>query len=339
MVAPPTEVPISETHTAHTCCPQIYLPLGVIFHNLGGTHWRSAPRYHLGFVTSHLNAQTAARVAMASCADKKLPSPRRITYPDAVHGKELYSFFGNRVLEHTTSTGAVLAIKVKPMVAMDRSEADMMQHAATHGILAPHVRGVYDIVTIKPIARVLVSERVPGVPLDEAWPGLTDAQKADIKDQLRTQLAHMRKCTQSFIGRVGGQHTRNVYDRLHQTYCGPFDDEKSFDKWCLNRVNRGPIVRWKWQRFLDKERGKSSGTFVLTHGDLTPRNILVQDGTITGIVDWEKSGFFPEYAEYAFAMTLCHGHEKWWIPILKEVLRPCSEQRVEFTRLAEDRGF
>lgn len=276
---------------------------------------------------------------MACYMDVKLPSLRPMTYADAVHGKEIYNFFGNRVLGHTTSTGAVLAIKVKPPEAMDRSEGDMMHYAATKGILAPSVRGVYDIVTSKPIARVLISERVLGVSLDEAWPDLTDFQKENIKEQLRAQLSQMRKCTQPFIGRIGRQHTRNVYDHMLQTYCGPFDDEKAFDKWCLERVKGSPIIRWKWQRFLEKERRKSSAEFVLTHGDLTPRNILVQDGTITGIVDWEKSGFFPEYAEYAFAMVLCHGHEEWWIPVLKEVLQPCSEQRLEFTRLVESRGF
>ncbi|KAK1763750.1 hypothetical protein QBC33DRAFT_580912 [Phialemonium atrogriseum] len=207
-----------------------------------------------------------------------------ITYPDAAHGKEIYNFFGNRVLEHTTLTGAILAIKVKPPTALDRSEADMMQYAATNHVLAPNVRGVYDIVTTKPIARVLVSEG-----------------KSGLKDQLRAQPARMRACTQPFIGRVGRQHVRN--------------------------------------RVLERERRDSPGAFVLTHGDLTPRNFLVQGGVITGIVDWERSGFFPEYAEYAFAMALCHGHEKWWVPVLKDVLQPCSEQRLEFTCLVEKRGF
>ncbi|KAJ3538561.1 hypothetical protein NM208_g5861 [Fusarium decemcellulare] len=276
---------------------------------------------------------------METSKEKKLPSLRKMSYLDAAYGKEIYNFFGNRVLEHTTSTGVVLAIKVKPLEGMDRSEGDMMQYAATNGILAPNVRGVYEVVTSEPIARVLVSERVPGESLDGVWPNLTEIQRSSIKDQLRVQLAQMRKCTQPFIGRVGRQHTRNVYDRLHQTYCGPFSDEKEFDDWCLDQLDGGPLVRWRWQRYLKKERKSSPGRFVLTHGDLTPRNIMVQDGTVTGIVDWEKSGFFPEYAEYAFAFALCHTHEKWWMPVLKEILQPISGQRLEFTRLAENRGF
>jgi aminoglycoside phosphotransferase len=272
---------------------------------------------------------------------------REMGFPDAAEGKEIYNYFGNRVLEHTTSTGAVLAVKVKPPNAMDRSEADMMQYAATNSILAPKVRGVYDIITKKPIARVMVSERVPGVPLADVWLTLSAADQSAIKTQLRAQLARMRACTQPFIGRVGRQHTRNVYDRLHQTYCGPFADEAEFDKWCLARVAGGSssITRWKYERMVERERCDSSSSssrgtaFVLTHGDLTPRNILVQGSVVTGIVDWERSGFFPAYAEYAFAMALCHSHEKWWLPVLEELLQPCSKQRLKFTRLAEDRGF
>lgn len=50
-------------------------------------------------------------------------------------------------------------------------------------------------------------------------------------------------------------------------------------------------------------REPSSKQFVLTHGDLAARNIMVdnESGRITEIVDWEYSGFFPEYMEYALA--------------------------------------
>jgi len=37
---------------------------------------------------------------------------------------------------------------------------------------------------------------------------------------------------------------------------------------------------------------------VFSHGDLLPRNIIVDGSTITAIVDWELAGFYPEYLEY-----------------------------------------
>jgi hypothetical protein len=46
----------------------------------------------------------------------------------------------------------------------------------------------------------------------------------------------------------------------------------------------------------------------MTHSDLYPRNILVQLDSmstlqITGLVDWELSGAYPEYWEYVKALS------------------------------------
>lgn len=174
---------------------------------------------------------------------------------------------------------------------MHRSEDAMMHHAATNGVLVPEVRGIYNVFTHKPIARALITKRAPGMPLDEVWDDLTDEQRSNIKDQLREQLALMRACTQPFIGRVGNHRTRNVYDRLFQRSCGPFKDEAAFDEWCISRLKVGPVSRWRWKRELARSRRESPSKFVLTHGDLTPRNIIVQDGIITGIIDWRGADF------------------------------------------------
>lgn len=274
----------------------------------------------------------------------------KMSYHDAVIGKEIHNFWGGKVIEHTTATGAVLALKVMPRSMINRSEGDLMHYAATHGVLAPQVSGIYDVQT-KPRARVMVSERVPGVPLADIWQAATEAEQAGYKDQLRAQLARMRGCTQPFIGRVdpwAGESipTFNVFDRLHQNYFGPFQDEDAFDEWCLARAlpKTALLSRYRLKRFMQREQQKREasggpGKFVLTHGDLSPRNIMAKDGVITGIIDWARGGFFPEYAEYAFAMVLGHGIEKWWIPVLKEILQPCSNDRLKFTKLVEDRGW
>ncbi|KUI72247.1 Aminoglycoside 3'-phosphotransferase [Cytospora mali] len=284
---------------------------------------------------------------MPSSTDEELVALRdklrHLSYTEAVLQRtEIYNYFDGIVLEQITTAGTLVAVKVSDRGGIYRSEAEMMHYAATHGVRAPKVLGHYNIVTTrpkKPLAVAMVSDRVPGVPLVDVWLDLSSKeQQSSIKEQLQMEIGRMRKCTQPFIGRVGNQETRNIYDRLVETNCGPFPDERACDDWCLARVHGSAFSRWKWGKMLERERRRSSGLFVLTHGDLTPRNIMVKDGVITGVVDWERSGFFPEYAEYAFAMTLCHSHEKWWIPVLEEILEPCSKQRLEFTRLAEDRG-
>ncbi|KAK7212614.1 hypothetical protein V2G26_019792 [Clonostachys chloroleuca] len=232
-----------------------------------------------------------------------------------VLGKLIYHRGPRTVVEHTRSDGRTVIVKFAkqdPRAAINRSEATMQQFAATHGILTPKVLRVYDIMgEAGPIGRAIVMEKAPGVPL--------------------VQLALMRSLTMPYIGRVGYQPTWNVFNG-RQTYAlGPFPDRKSFDEWCLHRIRQKPdrshtLAKWRLRRHVKKDRARSTeGRFVLTHGDLSPRNIMVEDGKITGIIDWQFSGFFPEWVEHANATVIAAGIEKWWIPALREVVPQCAK--------------
>ena len=58
-----------------------------------------------------------------------------------------------------------------------------------------------------------------------------------------------------------------------------------------------------------------SSSSVFTHGDIAPRNIMVgKDYRITGILDWERAGWYPHYWEYANIMGpagKCGDWQKW----------------------------
>lgn len=145
---------------------------------------------------------------------------KHMDYPDALipEASEIYEYFGRRVIEHITNSGRNLAIKLMlPPDGNDyddnRSEAAMMHYAATHGVQAPKVLGVYDIVTTrpdKPIAVAMVSERVPGTRLSDLWESLDKPTQQDIKVQFRQQLACMRACTSETIGRLPCTPTYNI---------------------------------------------------------------------------------------------------------------------------------
>lgn len=60
---------------------------------------------------------------------------------------------------------------------------------------------------------------------------------------------------------------------------------------------------------------------VLTHGDLHPGNIMVADDAecaggvrVTGIIDWEMGGWYPEYWEMYKALNTRSGNDDsdWW---------------------------
>ena len=64
------------------------------------------------------------------------------------------------------------------------------------------------------------------------------------------------------------------------------------------------------QRLPHSDQGQA----VFTHGDIGPRNIMVDPttGYITGVLDWESSGWFPDWWEYAQMMKPCDEREHEW---------------------------
>ncbi len=50
---------------------------------------------------------------------------------------------------------------------------------------------------------------------------------------------------------------------------------------------------------------------VFTHGDLWDHNIMVDQGHINGIVDWECAGWLPEYWEYTSILQWTGIREPW----------------------------
>ena len=60
---------------------------------------------------------------------------------------------------------------------------------------------------------------------------------------------------------------------------------------------------------------------MFTHGDLRFANIMVKDGSVSGIVDWEFSGWYPEYWEFCKALYVWHWQNDW-VDYLSQILQP-----------------
>lgn len=61
-----------------------------------------------------------------------------------------------------------------------------------------------------------------------------------------------------------------------------------------------------------------SNHFVFTHQDLAPRNLLVDQKNNIWIIDWQRSGWYPIYFEYASMQNFKHSWSmmmrlRWWI--------------------------
>ncbi|OJD10331.1 hypothetical protein AJ78_08611 [Emergomyces pasteurianus Ep9510] len=190
----------------------------------------------------------------------------------------------------------------------------------------------------------LVLTRQPGTPLVELWPSLTALQREAVKANLCRLLVHMRARHFAYYGRPTREpyllfsefgtethaccSSRSEWDdsRVRALHASAPDTERAV---ALERVQRGTTGAGGWDRP------------VLTHGDLSDRNILVDPHTlaVTGFLDWEMANIMPAYFEYV-AARLSGGHQPEWrrelLDVLRSVLRrECDARRPEYLSLAD----
>ena len=148
----------------------------------------------------------------------------------------------------------------------------------------------------------VVMELVDGEPLDLAWESLIPDQQEHIVGQLKGYMEELHSIEGSTIGSVeGGPCPDHFFDQDPIPLAGPFASASDFRDGLIKTVReneQGPFTETvvSYLRLLPDTK------IVLTHGDFQPRNILVRDGKVVSIIDWEYSGFYPVYWEYHKAM-------------------------------------
>ena len=66
---------------------------------------------------------------------------------------------------------------------------------------------------------------------------------------------------------------------------------------------------------------KDTWPLCFTHDDLSSLNILVCEGDVVGIVDWETAGWYPSYWEYTTAWN-ANPQNKFWRKDIDRFLEP-----------------
>lgn len=195
-----------------------------------------------------------------------------------------------------------IIIKVITDRSEDYTEYTSMQYIAERvpDIPAPRSHGM---VQLGPFRATFISY-VPGMTLSEVWPTLSHDEKILIQHQLDTifrRLGTLRQDDGEPLGGVGGEGVKDyrVSGRPHPKvittaadfsnlqFCAPHHGSKSYVKFIRS--------------LLGDEEVRGS---VFTHGDIRRSNIMVDrdlshnnNWVVSGIIDWEDSGFYPEYYE------------------------------------------
>ncbi|KAI1124012.1 kinase-like domain-containing protein [Nemania abortiva] len=145
----------------------------------------------------------------------------------------------------------------------------------------------------------ITMEYIEGQTLRQAWLVLTPEQRLDILDQLRGYIAQLRALKGTQIGRLDGQGAV-IPSIMPRSSHGPFATIAEFHDWLVKPPMRLDSQSTYWYEITTQLR--EDFPIVFTHSDIAGRNIIVRDGKIVALLDWEYAGWYPEYWDYVFTL-------------------------------------
>ncbi|XWX01577.1 hypothetical protein V2A60_009605 [Cordyceps javanica] len=173
------------------------------------------------------------------------------------------------------------------------NEVEAMEYVRKHtSIPVPKVYKVYE----RPDGTVhILMEFIPSDGAD--YMAMSPAQIKSYGEQLADYLQQLRSLKPPEAGFIGSVNRKPLVDyRTGQVPFGPFPSVDNFHAYL--RLG-GPLEGWLYDPVVKTVHGRSGEYCVkFTHADLNPRNIQYRNGRITGIIDWECAGWYPEYWEY-----------------------------------------
>ena len=144
--------------------------------------------------------------------------------------------------------------------------------------------------------------------------------------QLKGYIDQLRSLTPPDPQRIQAVDGGGFIDsRLQSGEWGPFDNVTEFNKFFGHEYIKNKYSEYR--AAFDKVEGRK-WRVVFAHGDLGPHNILWRDGKIVAIIDWQCSGWLPEYWEYAKSWYGSQTSE-WWELFRRVMDRYDDELEVE----------
>ncbi|KAL3473435.1 kinase-like domain-containing protein [Aspergillus californicus] len=165
----------------------------------------------------------------------------------------------------------------------------------------------------------ILMTRLPGIPLRNS----EERFDADVNQpwvyELRKCLYAMRRwrhpANDYYIGSVIGTAIHSF--RVPMQRIGPYTSENEFFEHLIapaNMHNLNSPTEYEQALILARGLGQRPHRNTFTHGDLHAHNILVDnEGHLSGFLDWESGGWYPEYWDFTTAMR--YAKDSWWYQV------------------------
>ncbi|KAF2426480.1 kinase-like protein, partial [Tothia fuscella] len=185
-----------------------------------------------------------------------------------------------------------LVAKLGP--GLDLTEAESIKFIQRHtSVPVPRVWNSYE----KDGVGYILMEYVDGELLERVWGKMDQSTRNTILLELRDYIKQMRQIKPPLLTRIGSATGGPATDRrtMNAIKGGPFETEKDFNEWQLKQLVEGSS---QLSRETYASMHKTDHEIVFSHGDLAFHNVIVHDGHVAAIIDWEYAGWYPEHWDF-----------------------------------------
>ncbi|KID83801.1 protein kinase subdomain-containing protein [Metarhizium guizhouense ARSEF 977] len=189
----------------------------------------------------------------------------------------------------------------------------------------------------------LVMERIRGDCIAKEWDERSKESRGKLLAQLKLMVDEIRSLQPrpdaGVESCVGGSLFDSRMPHPDRRF-GPFQTIQEFHLWLRDNLQPSEAEKpeqaaeqdWKDVKDMAARQDGPWPRPVFTHGDLNPCNIIVRGDKVVGIIDWEFSGWYPNYWEYTSAWCTQILRTEWQ-DLLSSFLEPFPEElEMERTR-------
>lgn len=194
------------------------------------------------------------------------------------------------------------SVVIKSGHGVEPAEAEAMKLVSRHTSVP--VPKVYDT-NFKDINKGSIEmSPVQGTTLEKTWDTMDEKTKESVCHQIWDYISQIRSIPSQYEGifqcAADGSPSRDPVLEDLQSPPRPLRSDSDLRARIYERYLHCGGRRYEHE--LPNMLPKSDRA-VFAHGDIAPRNIMVdENGKITGLIDWEWGGWYPDYWDYAQIM-------------------------------------
>ena len=196
--------------------------------------------------------------------------------------------------------------------------------------------------------KFIIMERIHGQVLSSIWAKLDHAAKESLATKLRSLFTELRQlkspggyCSVGHGGLPDGIFWTSDATR---PYAGPFETESELNNAMVAKYVEGGLSKHKAAYYgRTFEEVLRNHPPVFTHADFQRKNVMIRTSSKSStdqvvepsysdleivIIDWEFSGSYPSYWEYARTMFACGKWDDDWTLWVDNILEPFRNEYV-----------